>query len=107
MLRPRLIALVASLSLLPLGSVVSPGLAAAPVPASAAPSSAAERSKPTYDATIRITEHGIPHITADSFGSLGYGSGYAAASSADLHPGRHAGHRTRPAQPMVRPVRAL
>ncbi|CAB4735035.1 unannotated protein [freshwater metagenome] len=32
-----------------------------------------------YDATIRWTEHGIPHITADDFGSLGFGSGYANA----------------------------
>jgi acyl-homoserine-lactone acylase len=81
-LRPRLIALVACLSLVPLGSVVQPSLAASPavsVPTTAAP--AAERSQPAYEATIRITEHGIPHITADDFGSLGYGSGYAAASS--------------------------
>ena len=36
---------------------------------------------PTYSATIRRTEHGIPHITASSFGSLGFGSGYAAAET--------------------------
>jgi acyl-homoserine-lactone acylase len=34
-----------------------------------------------YRATIRFTEHGIPHITADDWGSLGYGSGYAAAQA--------------------------
>ncbi len=79
MLRPRWIALVVCLSLVPLGSVVQPSVAASePAPPVAA---AAERSKPQYEATIRITEHGIPHITADDFGSLGYGSGYAAASS--------------------------
>lgn len=32
-----------------------------------------------YDATVRITEHGIPHITARDWGSLGYGSGWATA----------------------------
>lgn len=30
-----------------------------------------------YRATIRRTSHGIPHITADDFGSLGFGQGYA------------------------------
>jgi hypothetical protein len=28
-----------------------------------------------YNAEIRRTEYGIPHIPADGFGSLGYGSG--------------------------------
>jgi len=32
-----------------------------------------------YSATIVRTELGIPHITADDFGSLGYGTGYAYA----------------------------
>ncbi len=32
-----------------------------------------------YRAEIVYTEYGIPHITADDFGSLGYGEGYAAA----------------------------
>jgi acyl-homoserine-lactone acylase len=32
-----------------------------------------------YSATIRRTAHGIPHITAQSFGGLGYGYGYAFA----------------------------
>ena len=32
-----------------------------------------------YDATIRRTDHGIPHISADDFGGLGYGYGYAFA----------------------------
>lgn len=36
---------------------------------------------PRYSATITRTEHGIPHIKAGSFGSLGYGSGYAAAET--------------------------
>ena len=36
---------------------------------------------PRYDATIRWTKHGIPHITAGDFASLGFGSGYAAADA--------------------------
>ena len=36
---------------------------------------------PTYSATVTRTEHGIPHIVADDFGSLGFGSGYAAAGT--------------------------
>ncbi|HEY2603201.1 MAG TPA: penicillin acylase family protein, partial [Thermoleophilaceae bacterium] len=37
-------------------------------------------AKPTgYHALIRRTAHGIPHITASSFGGLGYGYGYAFA----------------------------
>src|SRR6478735_5298385 len=38
--------------------------------------------RPAYRATIDVTEHGIPHVTAGDFGSLGFGSGYAAAGSA-------------------------
>ncbi|WP_307734763.1 acylase [Pyxidicoccus parkwayensis] len=34
---------------------------------------------PTYEATIKRTAHGIPHITGKDFGSLGYGQGYAFA----------------------------
>ena len=33
----------------------------------------------TYRAAIRRTSYNIPHITADDFGSLGYGYGYAFA----------------------------
>ena len=36
-------------------------------PATAAPAK--------YTATITRTEHGIPHITAKDFGSLGFGAG--------------------------------
>ena len=35
--------------------------------------------EPTYQAIIRRTEHGIPHIEAEDWGSLGYGYGYAYA----------------------------
>lgn len=36
---------------------------------------------PTYQATITRTAYGIPHITASDWGSLGFGSGYAAAQT--------------------------
>ena len=32
-----------------------------------------------YEAQIRRTSYGIPHIKAKDFGSLGYGEGYAQA----------------------------
>jgi acyl-homoserine-lactone acylase len=32
-----------------------------------------------YDASVVWTEYGIPHVTADDWGSLGYGAGYAYA----------------------------
>ena len=35
--------------------------------------------EPKYQATIRRTEYGIPHIEAEDWGSLGYGYGYAYA----------------------------
>ena len=34
-----------------------------------------------YDTDIRWTSHGIPHITADGYGSLGYGMGYGGCAS--------------------------
>ena len=34
----------------------------------------------TYDAVIRTTSFGIPHIVADDWASLGYGHGYATAT---------------------------
>ena len=80
----RLTALVAVASLVPLGVAVT-GTAVTSSAATAAATSA--QSTPTartghrYSATIRRTGHGIPHITASSFGSLGFGSGYAAAQT--------------------------
>ncbi|HRW39030.1 MAG: penicillin acylase family protein [Acidimicrobiales bacterium] len=38
-----------------------------------------ERGDTTYDADIRWTTHGVAHIRAGSWGSLGYGQGYACA----------------------------
>ena len=59
--------------------LVAPLLASAP--ADAGPTrervDQAQQAAPTYDATVRITQHGIPHIVADDWASLGYGSGYA------------------------------
>lgn len=63
-------------------SAVAPAaLAATPAPSTAPPAAAAAPGKSRYDATVRFTEHGIPHVTARDFGSLGYGSGYAAAEA--------------------------
>jgi acyl-homoserine-lactone acylase len=68
MLLARLLPLVL---LAPLGVVLAPsGTAASAVPA-----------VPAYRATIARTQHGIPHVTADSWGDLGFGSGYAAAET--------------------------
>jgi acyl-homoserine-lactone acylase len=56
---------------------------AAAVPAAPAAGLAAARPAaggPRYEATIVRTAYGIPHITARSFGSLGYGYGFALAS---------------------------
>ena len=80
MLSRRLTALVAALTLVPLGVVASQTSGASADPA---PTSAVQRLARTagYDATIRVTRHGIPHITAANFGSLGFGSGYAAADA--------------------------
>ena len=32
----------------------------------------------TYEATIRYTAYGVPHILADSWANLGFGQGYSA-----------------------------
>ncbi|WP_246004255.1 penicillin acylase family protein [Nocardioides marmoriginsengisoli] len=48
-------------------------------PATSAPT--AKAAAPKYSATITRTAHGIPHITAKNFGSLGFGAGYAAAQT--------------------------
>ena len=78
MLRPRLVALLAAVSLAPMGFLVH---AAEASPETTAAAQAAPAAKAKYHATVRFTEHGIPHITAKDFGSLGFGSGYAAAEA--------------------------
>ncbi|WP_322938084.1 penicillin acylase family protein [Nocardioides bizhenqiangii] len=63
--------------------LVAPLLATTPADAGPSPQPAdqAQQAAPAYDATVRITRHGIPHIVADDWASLGYGSGYATAAS--------------------------
>ena len=77
--RRRLAALVAAASLVPLGTAVATA-GGGPAAATEGAGHVGHRAA-TYQATIRTTTHGIPHITASSFGSLGFGSGYAAAQS--------------------------
>lgn len=38
-------------------------------------------SKQRYNATVRWTAHGVPHIKAEDWGSLGYGFAYAVATN--------------------------
>ena len=90
--RRRLPCIVAAVALVPLALTLAPltpslgapvavtrSQAGAPGTAPRAETAAPRRA--AYTATIRVTDHGIPHVTADDFGSLGYGSGYAAATS--------------------------
>ena len=59
------------------GTAVLAAALLTPVAASAgAAEPSAERG---LSATIRYTEYGIPHITAEDYAGLGYGTGYAAA----------------------------
>lgn len=71
----RLVATTATGALL--ASLVTISLSSAP-PASATPAVTAD---PTYQARITRTEHGIPHVVAHDYGSLGFGAGYAAAET--------------------------
>jgi len=91
-LRLRLPALLAALALAPLGLLVHTADAAegpaaaraavpAPHPARQPAATPAKKAKKEYRATVRFTDHGIPHITARNWGSLGFGSGYAAAEA--------------------------
>ena len=56
-------------------------VSAATATASLAAVAPATADTPTYQATITRTEHDIPHIVAENWGSLGFGSGYAAAET--------------------------
>ncbi len=73
----RLAAVASTLALLPALVTISTQADAAPSGASAARTV----SGSSYRATITRTTHGIPHIVAANFGSLGFGSGYAAAAT--------------------------
>lgn len=78
----RLVSL-AAVTALAAGALTGGALAS---PSGAAPVLQAHVAKhhakaPRYQATIKYTKHGIPHITAKSFGGLGYGSGFAQAGT--------------------------
>lgn len=45
-------------------------------------SNEAAPSKERYNVTVRWTAHGVPHVKADDWGSLGYGFAYAVATDA-------------------------
>ncbi|MEO5653067.1 MAG: penicillin acylase family protein [Marmoricola sp.] len=74
----KLVAVTATLALLPALLVTSTQAEAAP---GAAASAASKVRAASYRATITRTRHGIPHIVAKNFGSLGFGSGYASAAT--------------------------
>ena len=59
---------------------VASAVPAAAGPVAAAPQAAA--TAPAYDATIKITEHGIPHVSSDTFEGMAYGAGWATMSAA-------------------------
>lgn len=73
----RATAVLASLALLPAVAAVE----AVSSPAPAAAQSVLRPADGVYRATIKRTEHGIPHIVADDYGSLGFGHGFATAET--------------------------
>ena len=72
----RTLAALATATLVPLTLVAQAGHFGAAGADRAAPDPGAK-----YHATITRTKYGIPHITADNFGSLGFGHGYATAET--------------------------
>ncbi len=74
---PRTAAALAALALVP-GLAVVQGSAG---PVAAVSPSSRTGSGPTYRAEITRTEHGIPHIVADDWASLGFGEGYTTAET--------------------------
>ncbi|GAA4367694.1 penicillin acylase family protein [Nocardioides caricicola] len=72
-LQGPLVALTSLLMLVPAASAMAAPQTAAPAKSAAAPA---------YDVTIEITEHGIPHITSDTFEGMAYGAGWATMSAA-------------------------
>tara|TARA_R110002072_G_scaffold301164_3_gene480246 strand:+ start:23958 stop:26282 length:2325 start_codon:yes stop_codon:yes gene_type:complete len=67
------------LSLLASTLVILSACSESPAPSSAAPDSPGVADNLRYDTQIRWTSYGIPHVTADDWGSLGYGFAYATA----------------------------
>jgi acyl-homoserine-lactone acylase len=74
----RATAVLASLALLPAFTTVS--AVTAPEKAAAA-ESLLRPADGVYRATVRRTKHGIPHIVAKDYGSLGFGHGFATAQT--------------------------
>jgi acyl-homoserine-lactone acylase len=71
-----MIALASLLMLVPAAATVA-------APQVASPRAAGPAAKaPAYDVTIKITEHGIPHITSDTFAGMAYGAGWATTAAA-------------------------
>ena len=75
--RRHAVAVLAVASLLPVAVLTQAAGATADDDQPAATPRAAER----YQATITRTAHGIPHVVADDWGSLGFGHGYATAET--------------------------
>ena len=61
------------------GSLVAGLLILPPATASTHASEAAKAQAAGYTATIRRTSYGVPHVKADSFANLGFGTGFAQA----------------------------
>ena len=74
----RATAVLAALALLPALVAVQ---AATTTQEATAATSLLRPADGVYRATIRRTEHGIPHITARDYGSLGFGHGFATAET--------------------------
>ncbi len=62
-------------------AVIGAAACAVPLAVVAQGSAPAAAAGPRYQATITRTAHGIPHVVADDFGSLGFGHGYATAET--------------------------
>jgi acyl-homoserine-lactone acylase len=62
-------------------AVVVPTLAVTTSTSAAGPDEAAPAARSGYQATITRTRHGIPHVVARNWGSLGFGHGYATAQT--------------------------
>ena len=81
-MRPRFAALFLAPAVL-VGACSSGGSGTTPVSGDATAPTTSPDGQVTasgdYAATIRRTEHNVPHITADDLGSLGFGYGYAFA----------------------------
>ena len=76
--RSRVAGVATSLVLVPALLSMTTQAQAAPAAATGTSASAAPAA---YSATITRTKYGIPHVVAKDFGSLGFGSGYAAAGT--------------------------